>query len=496
MNIRQTLRNRYKIIKKIGTGGFGETYLAEDLGIPVDLKPKCVVKRLKTKNLKDEELKWVKQAFRKEAATLYKLGNIHPQIPNLLEYFQERNQFYLVQEFIDGVDLTETIPLGQNISEDEVIQLLQEILEVLEVVHQQNIIHRDINPKNIMRRRIDGKIVLIDFGAVKQVVCRNIAQPNFTAVVGTPGFIPFEQCNGKPKLASDIYAVGMLAIQALTGIQPDKLDFNRDGEIIWLDKVNISDDFAEVLTKMVHPRVSQRYQNAAEALKAIELSQKSTGKPIIQTILKKIFSISKLTASKSSNSQINKSVNQTQNISKLTTIALLEKPILRTFEFTTVKVDKRGKVIEKKTCKAKYLIEKLDDGITLEMVQIPGGQFIMGSPDSEQKRRNNESPQHQVTIPSFFMSRYIVTQAQYKAITGKNPAKFKGENRPVDCVSWDDAVKLCKKLSQKTGRNYRLPTEAEWEYACRAGTITPFHFGENITTDLANYDGNYTYTST
>ncbi|MEM9923163.1 MAG: bifunctional serine/threonine-protein kinase/formylglycine-generating enzyme family protein [Cyanobacteria bacterium P01_D01_bin.50] len=496
MNIRQTLRNRYKIIKKIGSGGFGETYLAEDLGIPVDLKPKCVVKRLKTKNLKDEELKWVKQAFRKEAATLYKLGHIHPQIPNLLEYFQERNQFYLVQEFIDGVDLTETIPLGKNIYEDEVILLLQEILEVLEVVHQQNIIHRDINPKNIMRRRIDGKIVLIDFGAVKQVVCGNLVQPNITAVVGTPGFIPFEQCNGKPKLASDIYAVGMLGIQTLTGIRSDKLDFNRDGEVIWLNKVNISDDFAEVLTKMVHPRVSQRYQNAAEALKAIQLSQNSTGKPIIQTILKKIFSISKLTASKSPISQINQSVNPTQNLSSLKTIALLEKPILRTFEFTTVTVDKKGKLIDKKNCKAKYLIEKLGDGITLEMVEIPGGQFIMGSPDSEEKRRNNESPQHQVTVPSFFMSRYTVTQAQYKAITRKNPAKFKGENRPVDCVSWDDAVKFCKKLSQKTGRNYRLPTEAEWEYACRAGTTTPFHFGENITTDLANYDGNYTYNST
>ena len=495
MNIRQTLRNRYKIIKKIGSGGFGETYLAEDLGIPIDLKPKCVVKRLKTQNLKNEQLKWVKQAFRKEAATLYNLGNMHPQIPNLLEYFQERNQFYLVQEFIDGVDLTETIPLGEKISEDEVIQLLKEILEVLEFVHQQNIIHRDINPKNIMRRRIDGKIILIDFGAVKQIVCGNIAQPNFTAVVGTPGFIPFEQCNGKPKLASDIYAVGMLGIQALTGIRTDQLNFDRDGEVIWLDKVNISDGFAEVLTKMVHSRVSQRYQNAAETLKAIQLSQNSTSQPIIRTILKKLFSRSKPTTSKSPISQINKPVNQTQNISKLTTVALLEEPILRTFEFTTVTIDKKGKLIENKTYETKYLIEKLGNGITLEMVEIPGGQFIMGSPHSELKRRNNESPQHQVTIPSFFMSRYTVTQAQYKAITGKNPAKYKGENRPIDSVSWNDAVKFCQKLIQKTGRNYRLPTEAEWEYACRAGTTTPFYFGENITTDLANYDGNYTYTS-
>lgn len=496
MNIRQILRNRYKIIKKIGDGGFGETYLAEDLGIPVDLKPKCVVKRLKTKNLKEEQLKWVKQAFRKEAATLYKLGNMHPQIPTLLEYFQERNQFYLVQEFIDGVDLTEIIPLGQQKSEDEVIQLLKEILEVLEIVHQQNIIHRDINPRNIMRRRVDGKIILIDFGTIKQIVCGNIVQPNFTAAVGTPGFIPFEQCNGKPKLASDIYALGILGIQALTGIQPDKLDFNQDGEVIWQNKVGVSDGFAEVLIKMVHPRVSQRYKNAAEALKAIQKSQNSTSQPIIKTIFKKLFSISKNTNFKLPNSQINQPVNLVQNISSLKTIALLKEPLLRTFQFTTVRVNHQGKLIENKTYKAKYLIEKLGNDITLEMVEIPGGQFIMGSPDGEEKRRNNESPQHQVTLPSFFMSRYTVTQAQYQVITRKNPSKFKGENRPVDCVSWNDAAKFCQKLSQKTGRNYRLPTEAEWEYACRAGTTTPFHFGDNITTDLANYDGNYIYTST
>ncbi|BAY83241.1 serine/threonine protein kinase [Calothrix parasitica NIES-267] len=495
MNIRQTLRNRYKIIKKIGSGGFGETYLAEDLGIPVDLKPKCVVKRLKTQNLKNEQLKWVKQAFRKEAATLYNLGNMHPQIPTLLEYFQERNRFYLVQEFIDGTDLTETIPLGQKISEVTVIQILKEILEVLEFVHQQNIIHRDINPKNIMRRRVDGKIILIDFGTVKQTVLGNIEQPNFTAVVGTPGFIPFEQCNGKPKLASDIYAVGMLGIQALTGIQPDKLDCNQDGEVIWQDKVSVSDGFAEVLAKMVNRRVTQRYQNAAEALQAIQLSQNLTSQPVIQTIIKKLFSKIKPTIKKNHNSQINQPANQIQNISSLKTVALLKEPLLRTFEFTSVTVNKTGKVIKKEGDEAKYFIEKLGNDITLEMVQITGGKFVMGSPDSEEKRKNNEIPQHEVTIPSFFMSRYTITQAQYRAITGKNPAKFKGENLPVEYVSWNDAVKFCQKLSQKTERNYRLPTEAEWEYACRANTNTPFNFGENITTDLANYDGNYIYNS-
>ena len=139
--------------------------------------------------------------------------------------------------------------------------------------------------------------------------------------------------------------------------------------------------------------------------------------------------------------------------------------------------------------------EDLGNGVKLEMIAIPGGTFWMGSPANEAERGDNESPQHQVTVPSFFMGKYPLTQAQYQAIMGKNPAYFKGNNRPVENVSWDDAVLFCQKLSQRTGKNYRLPSEAEWEYACRAGTKTPFSFGDNITTDLVNYNGTYPYKS-
>lgn len=119
----------------------------------------------------------------------------------------------------------------------------------------------------------------------------------------------------------------------------------------------------------------------------------------------------------------------------------------------------------------------------------------MGSPEGEAERESNESPQRQVKVPGFFIGKYEVTQAQYQAIIGTNPSNLKGEKRPVEQVSWDDAVEFCKKLSQKTGKTYRLPSEAEWEYACRAGTTTPFYFGETITTDLVNHDGNYLYGS-
>jgi len=151
--------------------------------------------------------------------------------------------------------------------------------------------------------------------------------------------------------------------------------------------------------------------------------------------------------------------------------------------------------LDRRSAQAQYFRENLGNGVTLDMVAIPGGTFLMGSPNSEEGRQDSESPQHSVTIAPFHMGKFAVTQAQYQAIVGKNPSGFKGEKRPVEQVSWHDAITFCQKLSEKTGNLYRLPSEAEWEYACRAGTTTPFYFGETITTDLVNFDGNSTYGS-
>jgi formylglycine-generating enzyme required for sulfatase activity/uncharacterized caspase-like protein len=170
---------------------------------------------------------------------------------------------------------------------------------------------------------------------------------------------------------------------------------------------------------------------------------------------------------------------------------------LLTVTFTTKTVNKTGKIVNQENHQAKYFKEDLSNGITLEMVQIPGGSFMMGSPESEKDRSTDgsESPQHEVNVPGFSMGKFVVTQEQYQQIMGNNPSSFSGAKRPVEKVSWKNAVEFCQKLSEKTGREYRLPSEAEWEYACRGGTTTPFHFGETITTELANYDGTYTYAS-
>jgi formylglycine-generating enzyme required for sulfatase activity len=181
--------------------------------------------------------------------------------------------------------------------------------------------------------------------------------------------------------------------------------------------------------------------------------------------------------------------------------ALPDPTARQAFEFTTARIGPRGG-ITRRTQQTWGYVERLTAELGLDMVAIAGGSFEMGSPPDELQRYDDESPQHRVVVPPFFMGRYTVTQAQWKVVAGweqvdrelsLDPAAFKGENHPVEQVSWQDATEFCQRLARETGRLYGLPSEAEWEYACRAGTTTPFHFGETIDTELANYSGNYVY---
>jgi serine/threonine-protein kinase len=264
------LLSRYKILRNLSSGGFGDTYLAQDLALPGH--PSCVVKHLQPKNADPAALAIAKTLFEREAECLYRLGE-HDQIPRLYAHFQEGGEFYLVQEFVDGNELSQEILPGKPWSEEQTIQLLQDILEVLAVVHQENVIHRDLKPSNIMRRKRDGKLVLIDFGAVREIGALTVTsgrQTSITVAIGTPGYMPSEQAQGKPRLASDIYAVGMIGIQVVTGVMPSQ--FPEDpatGQIIWRDRANISDRLADILDKMIHEYYRSRYQDASQALKAL-----------------------------------------------------------------------------------------------------------------------------------------------------------------------------------------------------------------------------------
>jgi eukaryotic-like serine/threonine-protein kinase len=156
----------------------------------------------------------------------------------------------------------------------------------------------------------------------------------------------------------------------------------------------------------------------------------------------------------------------------------------QTFAFEVVKVNDKGEEISRKPGQAEYVREALGNGVVLDLVKIPGGTFQMGSNEFE-----DEQPIHSVTVAPFWIGKFLVTQEQYEAVMGTNPSYFKGAKRPVEKVSWHDAVEFCQRLSDKLENQYRLPSEAEWEYACRAGTKAPFYFGETITTELANYRG-------
>ena len=272
----QILSGRYQIIQELGRGGFGVTYIAQDLQRPGN--PRCVVKLFEPAAKDPYTLNAGKVLFDREAEALEKLGN-HDQIPRLLAHFEDNQKFYLVQEFIEGHDFTQELNPDKPLTEAAVIQFLSDILEVLAFVHEKNKIHRDIKPSNIRRRESDGKLVLIDFGAVKQVstqVVNSQGQTKFTIAIGSPGYMPSEQSSGKPHFSSDVYAVGIIAIQALTGVVPIKTDAET-AEIAWQDSININSKLANIIDTMVRYDFRQRYPTAQLALQAVKtLSTKST----------------------------------------------------------------------------------------------------------------------------------------------------------------------------------------------------------------------------
>ncbi|OKH52588.1 hypothetical protein NIES2101_14255 [Calothrix sp. HK-06] len=273
--IGQVIGGRYKIDKQLARGGFSHTFLAFDIQKPEN--PKCVIKHFKPIATDDYVLEQAKRLFDQEANILQTLGT-HDQIPEFFNHFEENQEFYLVLDYIQGRDICEELPpVSDLLSELETINLLQEILEVLAYVHHKNVIHRDIKPSNI-RRRQDGKIVLIDFGAVKHITTSFInaqGETVYTIPIGTPGYMPSEQASGKPQFNSDIYAVGIIAIQALTGMIPSRYGnrFPTDsltGEIIWRDRTQISNELGDVIDMMVRYDFRQRYQTAESALEAIK----------------------------------------------------------------------------------------------------------------------------------------------------------------------------------------------------------------------------------
>jgi len=453
------LRNRFRMIGFLGKGGFGRTYLAEDID---KLNQRCVVKQLAPNVQGTWAINKAVELFKQEAIQLQQLGQ-HPQIPSLDAYFEQDNYLYLVQQFVDGDNLLKLFQNRGIWQESQVKQLLLELLPVLKFIHEQKIIHRDIKPENIMRRRSDGLFMLIDFGVSKQL--SGTVMSRLGTQIGSDGYTPLEQMQGGEAYpASDLFSLGATAFHLLTGVYPFSLwvEHGYSWTANWQQhlKIPIDNGLALILSKLLAKDIQRRYQSAEEVLKDFQRQSISTPTP-------------------------------TPTPAPISTPTLT----LQRFDFEVVTVNARGNITNRQRRQAQFISENLGSGAILDLISIPGGSFMMGSPSTETGRSNDEGPQHNVNISPFFMGKYEVTQKQYQAVMGNNPSNFKGAKHPVEQVTWDEAVEFCRKLTQKTGKSYRLPSEAEWEYACRARTTTPFYFGDTITPDLVNYNGNYPYGS-
>ncbi len=447
----QQLNNgKYTITGILGGGGFGSTYTATENKSGKTFAIKTLNTQQQT-NKTITEFTSLQVSFVNEALRLAKCP--HPHIVQVYEVVESQGLMGMVMEYIQGQNLAELVEDNGPMSQQQALKIMEQIGAALTLVHSQELLHRDIKPHNIMLRRSDSSAVLIDFGLARQFA---YGQTGTMTNSRTECYAPIEQYKSQGKFGpyTDVYALAATLYNLRTGKSPIPANFRDELQLPLQEP------------KQHNPQIPD-WENAA-ILKGLELE----------------------------------AANRPQSVAEW--LKLLGP--FTTFTFNIVKVNAQGKEISRSQGQAKQIITDLGNGVTLEMVLIPGGTFTMGSPAGEGDPRwdHYEKPQHQVTIKPFLMGKYPVTQAQWRQVASfpklqidldPNPSRFKGENLPVECVSWYDCIEFCARLSQKTEKNYRLPSEAEWEYAARAGTTTAFHIGETLTTDLANYDGNYTYGS-
>jgi formylglycine-generating enzyme required for sulfatase activity len=531
------LGDRYRAVRLIAQGGFGRTFLGIDQYKPS--QPKCAIKQFAPQG--QGNLEKAAELFKQEAMRLEELGK-HDRIPELLAYCEQDGQQYLMQEFIDGHDLGTEIAQQGTFDQAKVEHLLRNLLPVLQFIHAGGVIHRDIKPENIIRRHSDGQLVLVDFGAAKYAIGSALLRTGTS--IGSAEYIAPEQARGKAVFASDLYSLGVTCIYLLTGVSPfDLIDGNNAW--IWRSHLKgkaIAPSLGKTIDRLIAHAVNHRYQSIDRVLADLNPTSVSTRHNTWQAIVagSKVppahlpVSNGNHTHNHSNNHNNHRNPshhqqNSQQNSQNHAELAALRRSLSHQSNMSSasspseIATISRAKVqvlanhVSKSAVATlipqgispsspllrspQSITENLAKGVVLEMINIPRGAFLMGASPQEQRRSDFGADQHPVSILSFYMGKFPITQAQWLAVAmlpqihrtlDLDPSYFKGSDRPVECVSWYDAVEFCDRLSHKTGRRYQLPSEAQWEYACRAGTDTPFYFGEGLSTDLANYDGTYT----
>jgi formylglycine-generating enzyme required for sulfatase activity/uncharacterized protein YukE len=452
--------DKYPIEKILGADGMGCVFLCQD-----QWRENQVVVKTFWEGRRDDVFK--------ELIIMHHLSRAYIAKPLDYGYVNSVKQErpYFVREYVEGAIDGETwVKKHGKLKLLMGLKVALQMAKGLAVAHQAGVYHLDLKPASILLKADEVKI--IDFGLARvatslkqQVAMTEIrSQTSLLAqsVFETLDYAAPEQRGGESNAKSDIFAFGATMYYLLSGENPRSFHRSKLPEVPELQAL-LSDCLETEPEK--RPEMPDIIRRLSSLLDKIEPALTRELAPQHAEEYKKIEA----------------------------EIAIPEEEKL--FDFEIVTLNAKGKIRQRERKSARYQTEDLGKGVILEMVYIEGGTFVMGSPKTEKERKDREGPQHEVTLESFYMSKYLVTQAQWKAVMGNNPSYFKGDKRPVENISWQNAVEFCKRLSKMTGKTYRLQSEVEWEYACRAGTTTPFYFGETVTTDFVNYDGNYSYTS-
>lgn len=513
------LDNRYQVIQELGEGAFGKTFIAEDTRSP--MRRRCVVKQLKL-GVNDADNRRYQNLFAREAVVLEQIGQrANGRVPNLLAYFTENGDFYFVMELVPGPTLAERIAEKGKQDEATVRGWLVKSLETLDFLHRveyadadgkafRGLIHRDLKPGNIILHARDDAPVLIDFGVVKEIAARSTIGHGgtMTKMAGTPYYMPPEQQNGHPVAASDLYALGVTAMVALTGKSPIEFYEPSDLSFEWRAFApGVSGELADILDHATRLRARERFQSAREMIETLTPKPAPDAARVVvedvsiaalletlngllpgqfEQLLLILNAPVQFLAGKNAPpaervSDLVRWARSANAYARLELLAERYRQPLLIQELPEPFVTPAPAVIVPEpfvtpapaVVVPKPLPQMFTNSIGMEFVLVPAGRFKMGD-----HRHNNEKPVHDVTIGNpFYLGKYQVTQGDWKSVMGENPSDFKVDDRlPVERVTWNDCQDFLKNLNAiEKDVVYRLPSEAEWEYACRAGTTGDFY---------------------
>ena len=486
------IMSRYKVLAELGQGGMGVVYKCFDETAGIEVALKALPPELSHNTLEMED---IKDNFQ----LVSKLVHQNIAISKNLEKDNSNGNYYLIMECCEGEDLRRWIKRKRKDGElkpDDVLPIIKQTAEALDYAHEMKIIHRDIKPGNIMIDQ-SGKIKVLDFGLAAQIHTSMIrVSMAYHGTSGTGPYMAPEQWRGRAQSApADQYALAVMTYEMLAGHLPFE---SADPAVLQQavltqtpeDIPDVPQSVQKAIARAMSKEPAERFVCCADFVAALE-GKKVKGAKITDgggNIWKYLaFAAFAALAVMTGIYFFNDSTERSRgNVSPSDNTYTPAVSVDQTPFYDNSKSEFNGTV-------------SLPNGVSLEMVKITAGTFMMGSPSSESGRWYYEK-QHQVTLSKdYWLGKYEVTQAQWQAVMGNNPSYFKGDNRPVERVSWNEAKAFCEKLNERyagklpRGYKFDLPTEAQWEYACRAGTTTAYSYGDSSDTDKMNYDGNYPY---